>query len=107
MANEVEDIDAIDDTAARAAIAEAENVDEMSVEFGGHTYTVSRAATSSAQYRYLLQRSRDALACELLLGNDGFTKFLEEQAEPNGYTPSVKMWEFLTAAGKELGTGNQ
>lgn len=101
------DIDDIDESAAKAAQDEAENVENVEVEFGGQTYTISRAAVGSAQFRYLIQRSRDALAAELLLGNDGFTKFLTDQAEPDGFTPSVKLWEFLNAAGKELGTGNR
>lgn len=106
--NEPEDIDKIDDSAARAAQAEAEEVVLVDVEFSGHTYQASREALNSAQFRYLIQRSRDALAVELLLGNDAFTKFLTDQAEGDkGFTPSVKLWEFLNAAGRELGTGNR
>lgn len=105
--NTIGSLDEIDESAAKAAQDEAEDVKEVDVEFGGHTYAVSRAALSSAQFRYLIQRSRDALAAELLLGNDTFGKFLTDQAEADGFTPSVKLWEFLNAAGRELGTGNR
>lgn len=108
MATKNEPADENDDKAALAAQAEAEDIDEMTVVFGEHSYQVSRRAVGSAQFRYLIQRSRDALACEMLLGLDGFQKFLTDQVEPSTeWTPSVKLWEFLNAAGKELGMGNR
>lgn len=103
----VKDLDEIDDSAARAAQDEAADVDEVEVEFEGKAYKISRAAVGSAQFRYLIQRSRDALAAELLLGVDGFNKLLADNADSKGFTPSVKLWEFLNVAGKELGTGNR
>lgn len=98
----------IDTSAARAAQDEAEDVKSIPVEFGGKTYEVSRDALNSAQFRYLIQRSRDALAAEMLLGAETFSKFLIDQAAPGtDYTPGATLWEFLNAAGRELGTGNR
>lgn len=103
----VASVDEIDDSAAKAAQDEAADVKEIEFEFGGHTYTLNRAALGSADFRWAVQRGRDALAAEMLLGSAGMGKFLGDQADESGFTSSQKLWDFLNGAGRELGTGNR
>lgn len=92
-------------TASDAAVAEVtERV--VSVPFDGKTYSFKRKRIDSVQFRLAMQKRRDAVAVEWLLGPVMFADFLEATADEDGCTTDEVFAEFIDAIGTAVGAGN-
>jgi len=88
-----------------AAVAEV--TDKMTrVGFGDMEYTFKSKRLNALQFRLPMQKGKDAVAVEFLLGPVQFMKFMDANADADGCTPDETFYEFISAIGSAVGSGN-
>lgn len=89
-----------------AALAEVDDEDKAHGEFAGVKFEFLRKTLDSIQWRRLMQRNKDLLAIEWLIGSGSFNEILTATADEDGLTMSAAFDGIWEAIGAAAGTGN-
>lgn len=104
------DTDAADKAVLEVEAEEAADsdvdADKIAATHGGVQFTISRRKLDSVQFRRLMQRGRDILALEYLLGVEVVSRIIAGLADDEGITSADDFDAIFETIGNAVGSGN-